>query len=49
MMTCDNHLEISYSFYELASDRESKITLTFSYYFSIGRPEQFYQKSSSKF
>jgi len=37
---------IRFYYYEFTRKGESKWTLTFSYYFRIGRPEQFHQKSS---
>ena len=49
MMTrCYNYLIlfISFSFYEFTREGESKITLTFSYYFCVGLPEHLHQKSS---
>jgi len=48
MMThCHNYLKFIYfSFHEFNTERESKITLAFSYYFHIGRPQQFPRKSS---
>jgi len=40
-----NYLQIFFSFYEFSWERESKIMLTFGYYFRIGRPEQFNTKT----
>jgi len=47
MMTyCHNYLQIYvFSFFEFTREGGSKITLTFGYYFRIGCPEQFHQKS----
>jgi len=40
MTHCYNYLQIYFfSFYEFTREGESKITLTFSYYFHIGRSE----------
>jgi len=49
MMThCYSYLQIYYFFFSMSllGRENKKITLTFSYYFRIGRPEQFHQKSS---
>ena len=37
---------IYFSFYEFTREGDSKITLTFSYNFNIGRPERFHKKTS---
>jgi len=46
MTRCYNYLQIYFFFfYEFTRDGDSKIMLTFGYYFRIGCPEQFHKKT----